>query len=173
MDHQPIFFYPSAGSKDAWRCCHTDTDAKSGLDSRDTSPVAGSVAVIAFMPRANAQDERKHSYATLLIQQIDPSITFRALGTAVGSLLREHISSTQSRSAGITRIAGARSHQTATQRQHKNGSTTRFPRRAASLNQLGRRTNDHAHRRGTAKAHALEDAAAATRTAPVKEVATT
>ena len=114
MLHQPIFFYLSAGSKDAWRCCHTDTDAKSGLDSRDTSPVAGSVAVIAFMPRANAQDERKHSYATLLIQQIDPSITFRALGTAVGSLLREHISSTQSRSAGITRIARARSHQAAT-----------------------------------------------------------
>ena len=42
------------------------------------------------------------------------SITFRALGTAVGSLLREHISSTQSRSAGITRIARARSHQAAT-----------------------------------------------------------
>ena len=113
MLHQPIFFYLSAGAKDAWRCCYTDADAKSGLDSRDTSPVAGS-AVIAFMPRANAQDERKHSYATLLIQQIDPSITFRALGTAVGILLREHISSTQSRSAGITRIARARSHQAAT-----------------------------------------------------------
>ena len=84
---------------------------KAGSERRALSAVAGKLA---FVPRANAQDERKHSYATLLIQQIDPSITFRALGTAVGSLLREHISSTQSRSAGITRIARARSHQAAT-----------------------------------------------------------
>ena len=43
----------------------------------------------------------------------------------------------------------------------------------SSLNQLGGRANDHTHRRGTTKANALEDAATPTRTAPVKEVATT
>ena len=83
------------------------TACASGLDSRDTSPVAGRCGCNCIYAASNAQDERKHSYATLLIQQIDPSITFRALGTAVGSLLREHISSTQSRSAGILEVQSA------------------------------------------------------------------
>ena len=66
-----------------------------------------------------------------------------------------------------------RDHQAATQRQHKNGSTPRLPRRAAPCDQLGRRANNYTHRCGTAKANALEDAAAATGAAPVKEVAKT
>ena len=68
--------------------------------------------------------------------------------------MREHISSTQSRA-------------------QKHGSTPGLPRRAAPRDQLGRRANNYTHRCGTAKTNALEDAAAATRTAPVKEVAKT
>ena len=55
----------------------------------------------------------------------------------------------------------------------KHGSITRLPRRATSRDQLGRRANDHAHRRGTAKAHALEDAPTAPRAAPIAQVAAT
>ena len=107
-------FQPSTPATRSLTCPDTPgavRKLKSGLAISNTlRPASG----LAFVPRANAQDERKQSYTTLLIQHIDPSITFRALGTGVGSLLREHISSTQSRSGRITRIAGARSHQAAT-----------------------------------------------------------
>ena len=55
-----------------------DADAQkwarvSRLGAKNSVAVAGKLA---FVPRANAQDERKHCYAVLLIRHIDPSITF-------------------------------------------------------------------------------------------------
>lgn len=61
---------------------------KSGLASR--SKLCGSGWHIGIVPRANAQDERKHCYAVLLIQRIDPSITFALLASLWGIVLREH-----------------------------------------------------------------------------------
>ena len=69
-----------------------DADAQkwarvSRLGAKNSVAVAGKLA---FVPRANAQDERKHCYAVLLIQRIDPSITFALLASLWGIVLREH-----------------------------------------------------------------------------------